>query len=142
MRTLDKYKKKTLVNRYNNLLKINNQMMDRIEKHRDMLEEAGKNPKELPWCYSDYDECYYRKDDMYNCKVKADYIEACREIERGSDVMHGVDTRTIMAVRTYMPVNYCPDCDKKVTGQYSFRSENRTPACGECGKHNLRFKLE
>lgn len=136
---MEKYKKQTFINRYEKLLLFNNRMMDRILKHRDMLEEVGQDPKELPWCYSDYDECYYRKDDMYNCKTKADYIEACKEIEKGIAVMSGVDDRTIMAVRTYIPINFCTDCDKRVTGKYSFRSENRKPMCSECGKQNMEF---
>ena len=139
---LDKLKKPILINRFNNLLAFNNKLMDRIIKHRKMLEGHGRDLTKIPWCYSDYDECYYRRKNMYECKYKLDYIKACKEIEIGISIMSGVDDRTIMAVRTFLPVNYCKDCDEMVTVQYSFKSENRKPPCTKCASHETRFKIE
>lgn len=131
----------TLKRRYNNLMKFNNSLMDKLLSYRDMLEDDGRNLSEITWCYESYDECYYRKDEYYNCKDKESYIEACKSIDSGIDVMLQVLFRTTMALRTYLPVNKCLYCKCKVKGEYSFSAESWKPFCEKCNKQSLMFEV-
>jgi hypothetical protein len=117
-----------LIKRYNNMIRFNNTQMAKIEWLREKITEAGGDVTKIGWCKHQYDRCSFVIGDHENL-TREQMIQACRRLESQLMILNGVDNHTTMAYRMYVPVTYCPSCDKKVTVGYKM---DLTMFCTKC----------
>ena len=138
---LEKSNSKQLTIRYRNLIKFNNTIMTQIDNCRQLLVDGGQNPETIGWCYYDYDKCnYYIESDFDPIDFTQEkLVDICRSIEHDIEILLSVKCHTMKALRTYVPITYCPVCKDKVIVRY--RISTPKPFCKECGS-NKKLRVE